>query len=280
MQYIILDIDGTLLTSNHQLPIKTQQYLIELQKRGKIIILASGRTQRRMQPIIDLLQIDGYCISGNGYKIFHTKNQDEIVLASFNDQQIQYFFNLLKKYELEIFTFTDNILNYYLPKHLEQEKLDYIQKHHLPSNTQLVGGPYATVFNHSGAYDEINRKDNLNESAYKLCVRGPFETLQIIQKALQNEKCQSVITSKNWLEILPLENSKGNAIKKLFTKQNYDLNSTIAFGDGENDLQMLRVVKKGYAMGNAVESLKQNIKNVVATNDEEGVYQTLFEHFK
>lgn len=104
--------------------------------------------------------------------------------------------------------------------------------------------------------------------------------LREIQKELQNHPCQSVITSSSWLEILPLNNSKGNAVKLLSQICGYKLEEIIAFGDGENDLSMLEIVGKGYAMGNAMDSVKEKANYIAPLNDDEGVYQILFEHFK
>lgn len=280
IKHVVLDIDGTLLNENHQLLENTKNYLIDLQKRGINVHLASGRTARRMKPVYDVLGIDGYCISGNGYKVFHTKKDKEYIIDTFSDSEILYFFNILKKYNLEVFTFSDTIMNYYLPDYLLKEKEEYALKHNLPKDTPLIGGPYGIIFQHGDAYDEKNRVSELNQSAYKLCVRGNYENLRQIQEELQNHPCQSVITSKEWLEVLPLNNSKGNAVKLLAEICGYDLNDIIAFGDGENDLSMLKIVGKGYAMGNAIESVKKEVNYVAPLNDEEGVYQVLFEHFK
>lgn len=280
IKHIVLDIDGTLLNEDHQLLENTKNYLIDLQKRGINVHLASGRTARRMKPIYEALEIDGYCISGNGYKVFHTKKDEEYIIDTFNDSEILYFFNLLKKYDLEIFTFSDTVMNYYVPDYLLEEKKEYALKHNLPKDMPLIGGPYGVVFNHGDAYDEKNRVQELNKSAYKLCVRGEYSILRQIQSELQNHPCQSLITSNTWLEILPLNNSKGNAVKLLAQLKGYELNEIIAFGDGENDLSMLKIVGKGYAMGNAINTVKQQTQYVAPINDEEGVYQVLFEHFK
>lgn len=45
----------------------------------------------------------------------------------------------------------------------------------------------------------------------------------------------------------------------------------MAIGDNENDLPMLKVAGLPVAMGNAVESVKQQCAFVTATNDEDGV---------
>lgn len=45
----------------------------------------------------------------------------------------------------------------------------------------------------------------------------------------------------------------------------------MGFGDGENDMTMIRMAGIGVAMGNAVETLKTEADYVTVTNDEDGV---------
>lgn len=45
----------------------------------------------------------------------------------------------------------------------------------------------------------------------------------------------------------------------------------MGFGDGENDMTMIRTAGIGVAMGNAVEVLKAEADYVTVTNDEDGV---------
>lgn len=50
-----------------------------------------------------------------------------------------------------------------------------------------------------------------------------------------------------------------------------------AFGDGENDVGMLRAVKYGFAMGNASKSVREQAAFVTLTNDEEGILEAIRE---
>ena len=45
----------------------------------------------------------------------------------------------------------------------------------------------------------------------------------------------------------------------------------MGFGDGENDMTMIRMAGIGVAMGNAVEALKTEADYVTVTNAEDGV---------
>lgn len=75
-----------------------------------------------------------------------------------------------------------------------------------------------------------------------------------------------------YLEINAKTAHKSNAMKALAAYYNIDMKNTIAFGDGENDLEMLEDASHGVAMKNASEFVKLHAKyETNLTNDEGGV---------
>ena len=81
------------------------------------------------------------------------------------------------------------------------------------------------------------------------------------------------INSSWWdnLEIMAAGVHKGAALRCLAQRLEIPLDEVMAIGDNENDLPMLQVAGLPVAMGNAVESVKQQCAFVTATNDEDGV---------
>lgn len=69
--------------------------------------------------------------------------------------------------------------------------------------------------------------------------------------------------------------NKGTAIKELAEILNIDINDTYAFGDGLNDIEMIETVGHGFAMGNAVEVLKEKSTYVCEDVIDDGVSKTL-----
>lgn len=60
MAILVLDLDGTLLTSNFQIDSLTKNTLINLQKQGTTLVLATGRYLFEAYPIASLLKMDFY----------------------------------------------------------------------------------------------------------------------------------------------------------------------------------------------------------------------------
>ncbi|WRK56084.1 HAD-IIB family hydrolase [Coprobacillaceae bacterium CR2/5/TPMF4] len=72
--------------------------------------------------------------------------------------------------------------------------------------------------------------------------------------------CTITQSSNNLIEIMDQNVNKGTAIKKLCELWQIPLDNTIAFGDQYNDLEMLRIVKYGYAMENASKNIQDQVK--------------------
>ncbi|MBO1362159.1 HAD-IIB family hydrolase, partial [Acetobacter sacchari] len=69
---LVLDLDGTLTNTQKEITPRTREELIELQRKGVLLVLASGRPTYGIAPLADELQMDrfgGYILSYNGGEI-------------------------------------------------------------------------------------------------------------------------------------------------------------------------------------------------------------------
>ena len=74
------------------------------------------------------------------------------------------------------------------------------------------------------------------------------------------------------VDIIPADGSKGVAIEKLLAHYGLDRTQAIAFGDGNNDIEMLQAVGTGVAMANASAQLKAVADDVCGDVAEDGIY--------
>lgn len=83
------------------------------------------------------------------------------------------------------------------------------------------------------------------------------------------------LTFKRWhpfvLNVLQEEVSKSLAILKVLQYFDIDKSEAIAFGDGENDIDMLELVGLGIAMGNGNKNLKEIADFVTKKSSEDGI---------
>lgn len=73
--------------------------------------------------------------------------------------------------------------------------------------------------------------------------------------------------------------TKGTGCKYLYEKLGIDYEDTYAFGDGINDVEMIKIVKHGIAMGNGLDELKAVASEVTASVLDDGIAQSFKKHF-
>ncbi|MDE6771035.1 MAG: HAD hydrolase family protein, partial [Muribaculaceae bacterium] len=117
------------------------------------------------------------------------------------------------------------------------------------------------------------------------------EIVQLIAFGSERERSKSglmkdilkncVATSWNPLfcDIIPARSDKSVGIDRMIEYFGIPLSETMAFGDGDNDIGMLRHVAIGIAMGNAEDNVKQAADYVTTPAIENGVVNAL-QHFK
>jgi Cof subfamily protein (haloacid dehalogenase superfamily) len=94
-------------------------------------------------------------------------------------------------------------------------------------------------------------------------------------QALLGDSVRLVQTLPTGLEILPPGVNKGMALAELLPEFGLQREQVIAFGDAENDLEMLQVAGWGVAMGNAMPILQAQAQQIAPSNDEDGLAQVL-----
>jgi len=70
---------------------------------------------------------------------------------------------------------------------------------------------------------------------------------------------------------MPFGVSKGEALKILAQIYNFNVEEVYVFGDSQNDIDMLRISRNSFAMGNAQKDVKEVARYVIPSNDEDGV---------
>ena len=80
------------------------------------------------------------------------------------------------------------------------------------------------------------------------------------------------------MEFQSVNNNKGQALAQYCLENNIDIQNTLAFGDAENDIEMLQMAGTGVAVKNALEPVKRIADEITAfTAAEDGVGRYLFD---
>ncbi|MFL6561113.1 MAG: HAD hydrolase family protein, partial [Bacillus sp. (in: firmicutes)] len=79
------------------------------------------------------------------------------------------------------------------------------------------------------------------------------------------------------VDVLPMGGSKAEGIKKMIERLGFKMEDVYAFGDGLNDLEMLKAVGTGVSMGNGVTEAKELADFVTSDVSEDGIWNGLKE---
>ncbi len=113
------------------------------------------------------------------------------------------------------------------------------------------------------------------------------EVFQIMSGGYLSERAALVKDTENakvaawWdraVDIVPADGGKGRGVAKVLEYFGIDRADAMAFGDGNNDLEMFQAVDNGIAMGNGSEDLKKIARDVCGRVSEDGIYHYCLEH--
>lgn len=254
MEAVVLDLDGTLLTSEKKISQYTKEVLYKLKNKGIKIIIATGRTYVSLKPYRDMLGLDTPVVCFNGGKLVDGQEKLIFEIPIKGDIALKCI-NLAK--ELGIHT------NYY------QNEVWYIESGQENSEEVKIYQEISDL-----PYEIKGIEEFTNYDMTKLLFVGDNETLKKLDNKLEIELGDNIhraFSKKFFLEIMDKTVNKGETLLKLFEIEGIKAEEVIAFGDGWNDLEMLQIVGEGVAMGNADEELKNLIGRVCDTNDNDGI---------
>lgn len=248
---IFFDIDGTLVSfRTHRVPSSTVESLVALRKAGVKTFIATGR---QLQAINNLgpLTFDGYITLNGGYCI---AGRDQVIYKhSIPDADIE----ALLHYQQTVETF--------------------------PCAFVLEEGIFLNYKNEN--VEELFRLIDFPEPPIRPLTdihgRTVYQLIAFLS-ADQEKRLLPVIpgcTATRWnplfTDIVPKGSNKGIGIDKMIAHFGISLDETMAFGDGGNDIEMLRHVALGVAMGNAAEDVKAAARYITTSVDDNGISNAL-----
>jgi hypothetical protein len=286
---VALDLDGTLLQSNHTLSEKTKAGIRELHAKGVGIMFATGRALTSVyEHIVDLAlpaPLPVVCFNGGaGYlctvdpsagphgvrceEIFCTPVPHPVATASMrlaveHDYVCQYYV------QDQIYAHPTTDSHYELTekyKGLTGSETIYLSKEEFADKVVPLGLPIKLL---------VLCPVSLQDAALK----SYEEALAAEDLLVDGQRASLVRGSLGWfLEVLPPNSHKGAGLQRLCTHLGVPLAATIAFGDGDNDLEFMQMAGRGIVMKNGRTVVKKIADQITDyTNDEDGVLLTLIE---
>mgnify|MGYP004443876837 CR=1 FL=1 len=252
-QGFFFDMDGTLYNNDyHEVSIKTFKALKQLQQNGHIVCLATSRTIREL---------------------------DNLPRAMFN---FDFYYRILDGGSLILDKEGNTIDKKVIPESIMEDVVKFCDRNHLTLRYSTENGNYF----HDGPTDyeykfyhwlylntpdikKYDKDDALNILVYTYTDEQAKEVLDIVKGC-------SIVRYKDCFEIKPEHTDKALSIQKIIEWEKID--RSYCFGDGPNDVDMLKIADVGIAMGNGCKACKEVADVVIGNVDEDAIYKYLLEN--
>ncbi|WP_075983015.1 Cof-type HAD-IIB family hydrolase [Bacillus massilinigeriensis] len=268
LKAVFSDIDGTLLNSNHQITSETKKEIIMVVKNNVPFVLVSARMPRSILQIQKELSIDSPIICYSGALVLgaNDKNGQRKIIdsTSLSKEDVKEIFNIINTlyptissslYSHDQWVVNDNN-NEWIIQEKEITNIIPIQR------------------------DFLSFIEETTDFHKCLCMGEPNVINQLESTLKERFPNLNIYKSKDtYLEIMPGNASKSNAIKKLENLYHFTSEEIMAVGDNFNDMDMLKYAGLGIAMGNSPDEVKTIADEVTFSNDEDGLKYILQKYF-
>lgn len=250
---IFFDIDGTLVSfKTHRIPPSTVEAIRAIRKKGIKVIIATGRHIRSINNLGDLpfdayITLNGsYCFAGNEVIYRHSVPPEDILaLIRYQEEKESFPCVFVRKDDLHINYKNENVEKIF-------RMIDFPEPPVKPL-AEMTGEP-----------------------VYQLISFFEADQEQRIMPVIPG--CESTRWNPLFTDVVPKGSSKSVGMDKILEYFSIPLSESMAFGDGGNDIPMLRHAGTGIAMGNAADSVKEAADYVTDTVDDDGISKAL-RHF-
>ncbi|WP_281518363.1 Cof-type HAD-IIB family hydrolase [Thomasclavelia cocleata] len=259
---IAFDMDGTLLNTQKKISKHTVTALNKAIDNNKHVVLSTGRAIVELSDYKKELSNLQYGICESGALIYDFKNkkiihQDTIPLSIINE-----ILDIAYHQDIMIHLLTNG--NSVICKD-DLEKMDkYNMEIYKSMFTQV-----ATIVEDIYDYAKKNKIEKIN--LYHTTADARKNTYEI----LKNLPLSFALAETTSLEITSLNVTKAKGLKILCNYLNTNIANTIAVGDANNDLDILKTAGLAVAMGNANDNIKLICDVIVSDNDHDGCKEAI-----
>ncbi|RDW18253.1 Cof-type HAD-IIB family hydrolase [Oceanobacillus arenosus] len=264
---IALDLDGTLLTDNKVISTQTKQTVLTAMEEGHIVVIATGRPHRSSINYYHELGLKTPMVNFNGALIHHPTNKNWDALH--NPMPIRTAHAIIDAcFDLSVNNILAEVMDDVYLAQYDEKLIEIYQE--APNDPPFKIG---------------NIKQALKDDPTSILVLPKDEQVQALRRHLDDYHAE-FIEHRNWgapwniIEIIKKGINKAVGLQKIAHYYDIPKERIIAFGDEDNDLEMIDYAGVGVAMGNAIPQLKQLAKHITKTNEQDGISVFLEEYLK
>ena len=269
IRLIAADLDGTLLTTDKRLTERNRAALERAAEAGVAIVPATGRIYAGLPEEIKGLPFVRWFILANGATVYD-RAEDRVVYSA----------EIPAQTALEVMAWLDGFPAIY---DCYQDDQGYMTAEMWEKAERYAPGP---------VYLEMIRRLRKPVPDLKEYIRARGKSVQKIQAFCETAEEQERVMEKTAgrfpglavsssvarnVEINDGRANKGAALEALCACLGIGTDAAMAFGDGNNDLSMIRVAGIGVAMANSVRTVLDAADRIAPGNDEDGVARMIEE---
>ncbi len=259
----VSDLDGTLLRSDEKTSDYTNKVINSLTEKGVLFSYATARSLVTAKKVTKGIDAKIPLIVYNGAFVIDNVTE-EILIANYFDSSV---YNILDD------LFVNDIYPIVYAYIQEKEKFSFVPNLCTAGMNKFISSRNGDVrTNAVNTIEELKAGDIF----YITCIDEPRKLRPLYDKYKEKFHCvyqTDIYTNEQWLEIMPLQASKSNAIKQLQILLKCD--KVVVFGDGKNDVDMFELADESYAVKNAHEDLKKCATGIIESNNDDGVAKWL-----
>ncbi|OXS53766.1 hypothetical protein B0G93_14013 [Bacillus sp. V-88] len=253
---IVLDLDGTLLTDEKKISSKTHDILKKARHKGHEVMIATGRPFRASELYYQQLQLTTPIVNFNGAFVHHPTDPSWGVYH--------------EPMDLDVAKQIINACDDFPFRNIVAEVMDDVYLHYHDEkiiDVFMMGNPSIST-------GDI--RNVLSDHPTSMLIHAEEEDVADIRAHLDDVHAE-LIDHRRWaapwhiIEIVKSGLNKAVGIERVASSLNIPQERIIAFGDEDNDLEMLDYAGTGVAMGNAIDPLKDIANEVTLSNEEDGI---------
>ncbi|MCZ6795059.1 MAG: Cof-type HAD-IIB family hydrolase [Planctomycetota bacterium] len=263
IRLIALDIDGTLLNDDKNVPPENLRALREARDAGVQVAISSGRMIPTIEPVEEMLEVDTVIIAYNGGKVVGPRAQGRPVI---DHRPVPV--DVAEEF-IGFSTGQGYLLNFYHEDRLYADETTAARRF-MDVYSGRTGSRYHLV--------DLNQFRGV-EPTKMILLAAPEERDRLYERFSREygERASISRSDPEYLEIMAPGVTKGSALPVLAAHYGFTTEEILAVGDADNDNEMLEIAGLGVAVANARPSTKE-IADVVTerTNNEGAIAEAVY----
>ncbi|WP_299092666.1 Cof-type HAD-IIB family hydrolase [uncultured Metabacillus sp.] len=253
---IALDLDGTLLKDDKTISPNSKEVIQKAMAAGHIVCIATGRPFRSSSIYYDELQLTTPIVNFNGAFVHHPQNDEwGTYHTTLELKVVKEIIEAAEKHRIHnmLAEIVDDVYFHYH----DEKLLDIFS----------MGNPKVKIG---------DLRESLGDDVTSILIHADEKDVEKIRTYLSDVHAE-IVDHRRWaapwhvIEIIKAGINKAVGLQKIAAYYDIPAERIIAFGDEDNDFEMIQYAGHGVAMGNAIDELKAIANHVTKSNEEDGI---------